>query len=73
MTKQEYIDLSDLQLIRAARQILGMVAAPHDPIKRRLNSVVALLRLVEDDLRAKVNVSDRRISPYGFVGNERRK
>lgn len=50
MTEQEYMDLSDLQLLRAAKVILVNVNAFDDPNKSRLASIMANIYLMEERL-----------------------
>jgi hypothetical protein len=57
MTEQEYCDLSDLQLCRAALSMMRTANAFEDPNKTRMNGVMANLGLMIKDLEPKVSAA----------------
>lgn len=49
MTEQEYCDLSDLQLARAALMILRFMNCFEQPNKARLESAIKSVKLIEEE------------------------
>ena len=54
MTEQEYCDLSDLQLLRAVKDILRMVNALEDINDKRMKSIWINIQKIIDDLEPKI-------------------